>query len=263
MMNVQSVFADDHPVALVTGSAAPRVGRVVADRLTELGCRVVLHAHSEEQALRAQAADQHQRLVLFGAIEEERDVQRMAESMEKHYGRWDILVNCAAIWKPKPFEQVTASDVRQYFDVNSLGTFLLSQAAGLRMVQQSHGGAIVNLGDWAVVRPYLDHAAYFPSKGLIPTMTRSLAVELGSRNPKVRVNALLPGPVLLGENVSDDMRAALIRSTLVRQIGTPEHIAHAVQFLVENSFVTGICLPVDGGRQIYADEPTQTELRTG
>jgi pteridine reductase len=65
------------------------------------------------------------------------------------------------------------------------------------MVAQPEGGSIVNIGDWAIARPYLNYAAYFPSKGAIPTLTRTFAVELGTRNPRVRVNAILPGPVLL------------------------------------------------------------------
>ena len=59
------------------------------------------------------------------------------------------------------------------------------------MVRQPEGGAIVLVGDWAIARPYLTHAAYFASKGAIPTLTRTLAVELGSRNPAIRVNAIL------------------------------------------------------------------------
>ncbi len=233
----------------VTGSAAPRVGRVIADHFTALGCESVLHAHQPNQT-----KSNDPRLVVTGPVEEEAAVEHMLQSILDRYGRIDIVVNSAAIWKPNSLESVTAEELRRYFDVNTLGSFLIARAAGLVMTQQKHGGAIINIGDWAEVRPYCDYAAYFPSKGAIPTMTRSLAVELGSRNPRVRVNAILPGPVLFGDDVSAEDRQAVIDSTLVKRSGTPEHIAYAAEFLAANDFITGIALPVDGGRQIYASE---------
>ena len=120
------------------------------------------------------------------------------------------------------------------------------------MVRQADGGSIVNLGDWAVARPYVNYAAYFPSKGAIPALTRSLAVELGSRNPAVRVNCVLPGPVMLPADLPTAEREQAIQATLLKREGKPENIAQAVLFFVDNDFVTGTCLPVDGGRTIFA-----------
>ena len=133
-----------------------------------------------------------------------------------------------------------------------LGTFLTCQHAGLAMVKQARGGCIVNVGDWADVRPYKDYAAYFPSKAAIPGLTRVFAVELGTRNPRVRVNAVLPGPVMLPPEVAGAEREAVIAGTLVKREGGPEHVARAVLHFVENDFVTGACLPVDGGRSVFA-----------
>ena len=102
------------------------------------------------------------------------------------------------------------------------------------------------------ILPYLDYAPYLVSKGAVPALTRCLAVELGTRNPRVRVNCVLPGPVLFPPDMPGAEREEAIRSTLVRRAGRPENVAAAVLFLVENEFVTGVCLPVDGGRTIYA-----------
>jgi pteridine reductase len=118
------------------------------------------------------------------------------------------------------------------------------------MVDQPEGGSILTIGDWAVARPYPEYAAYFPSKGAIPAITRTMAVELARRNPAVRVNCILPGPVMLPHDLSQEERKQAIGATLVKRQGRPEHVAHAVLFLVENDFVTGVCLPVDGGRTI-------------
>ena len=124
----------------------------------------------------------------------------------------------------------------------------------LAMVRQPEGGCIVNLGDWAEARPYLNYAAYFTSKGGISALTRCLAVELGTRNPNVRVNCILPGPVLFPSDLQEGERRQAIKGTLVKREGRPENVAQAVLSLVENDFITGACLTVDGGRTVYAPE---------
>jgi pteridine reductase len=116
------------------------------------------------------------------------------------------------------------------------------------------GGLIVNIGDWAEVRPYLNYAAYFPSKGAITTLTRCLAVELAHRNPKVRVNCILPGPVMLPPDLPEEEKRQAINATLVKHEGNPRNIAQAVLSFLDNDFVTGVCLPVDGGRTVFAPE---------
>jgi pteridine reductase len=161
--------------------------------------------------------------------------------------RLDLLVNNAAIWSPTPLAKAAADDVRRFFEVNTVSTFVCCQQAGMLMAAQPSGGAIINIGDWATARPYRDYAPYFTSKGAIPTLTRAFAVELA---PRVRVNAILPGPVMLPDELSAEVRERAIAGTLVRRAGRPEHVAQAVLFLAENDFVTGVCLPVDGGRSI-------------
>lgn len=190
-------------------------------------------------------------------------VGKLVDRVVEAFGRIDILVNSAAIWFPTPLEQVSADDLRRYLEINTVGSFVAARAAGLKMVDQPSGGVIIQLGDWATARPYLDHAAYFPSKGAVEAMTRSLAVELGHRNPRVRVNCIRPGPVLLADGVTDEERDRIAAGVLLKRIGTAEQIAHAVQFLCENEFVTGVDLPVDGGRCIYANDGLQTGMNTG
>jgi len=122
------------------------------------------------------------------------------------------------------------------------------------MVRQAEGGVIINFGDWAWERPYPNHAAYFALKGAIPGLTRSLARELAERNPKIRVNCILPGPVLLPPNSDEVEQQQLLQSTLVQQVNRPDAIVRAVRYFIAEDFVTGVCLPVDGGRTIFAGE---------
>jgi pteridine reductase len=241
---------DDHPVALITGGAV-RVGAAIVRELAVRGYRVAIHANTSLD--RAQAVvDELKQLgrdaAAFGAELRDEDATRaMIDRARRHFGRLDALVNSAAIWSPTPLTDVMADDVRRFFEINTLSTFVCCQHAGLIMMEQEQGGAIVNIGDWAVERPYRGHSAYFISKGAIPTLTRMFAVELA---PKVRVNAVLPGPVLLPEIVSEADRRRAITGTLLGRAGKPKNIALAVAALLENDFITGVCLPVDGGRTL-------------
>jgi pteridine reductase len=211
-------------------------------RSVDAAAETVAHLRTRGVAAHAFAAD----------LADEVAAARLVDETLERFGRLDVLANAAAIWEPKPLEDVTAADVRRHFETNVLGTFVCARRAGLAMVEQTEGGCIINFGDWAEARPYVQYAAYFATKGAIPALTRCLAVELGTRNPRVRVNAILPGPVLIPPEVPDDERRRVLEATLVRREGRPEDVAQAVLALVENPFVTGVCLPVDGGRTIFA-----------
>lgn len=256
MRKLQSLFGTAHPVALVTGSGSPRLGNAIVRTLAGRGYGVAIHCNRSRELAEQTAVELREggtdAIVVQADISDEQQVVEMIALVNKHFGRIDALVNCAAVWQPKRLEAVTAGDVRQNFDINTLGTFLCCQHVGLQMARQTHGGAIVNVGDWATVRPYLDYAAYFPSKGAIPTLTRDLAIELANRNPSVRVNAILPGPAMVPEGLSETEQETAIANSLVKRPGSPRHIADAAVFLIEHEFITGVCLPVDGGRSIYA-----------
>jgi pteridine reductase len=254
------MMADENrpPVALITGSGRRRVGNVVALALAQRGYAIGLHYHMSAESAQATVAELRARGTACAAFQadvgDETAVDRLFAGVLEQFGRLDVLVTTASIWETIPLDQVTAADLRRNFDANTLGTFLCARRAGLIMAGQETGGAIITIGDWAIERPYLDHSAYFVSKGTIPTLTRVLAVELGHRNPKVRVNCIHPGPVMFPPDASDAERQEMVESTLVRTADCPESIALAVQFLIDNPFVTGVCLPVDGGRTIYAGE---------
>ena len=244
-------------VALITGSGKRRVGNAIAEAFAARGYAVALHYNRSADDARESILQMRKRGTRAEAyqadVSREDEVERMFKQVEKDFGRLDVLVTAAAIWQSKPLEEIRADDVRRHFEINTLGTFLCCRRAGLIMVKQPEGGSIVTIGDWAVERPYPNYAAYFPSKGAIPTMTRTFAVELARRNPAVRVNCILPGPVMLPENLSEHEVKGAIAGTLLKRVGRPENIAHAAVFLAENDYITGICLAVDGGRTIGGD----------
>jgi pteridine reductase len=251
----ERLFGTPTPVAFLTGSVA-RVGRCVAEFFLHESFRVIFHAHKNPDQARAGLADLKVKPdewhLLSGPVQDESTVEAWRDEAVSRFGRVDVLVNSAAIWDPKPLETTMAADFMRHFEINTLGSALTCKHFGLLMTQQASGGAIINIGDWAICRPYRDFAGYFPSKGAIDTLTQSMAVELAIRNPRVRVNAVLPGPVLLADNVSQAQREKIRGESLLQREGTADDVAAAIVFLATSPFVTGVCLPVDGGRSIYA-----------
>jgi len=244
--------------ALITGSGRPRIGNLIARGLADDGYAIGLHYHnSAEHAhhTRDELQQQGHTCHAYQAdVGDEASVKQMIDGFHEQHGRIDVLVTTASIWNQKPFAETTADDVLASFRVNTLGTFLCAKAAGLKMAEQSGGGSIIVCGDWAIERPYPGHAAYFIAKGGIPTLTRMLAVELAAVNPQVRVNCIHPGPVMFPPDASDEERQEMKESTLTRTAGDPQCMLATVRFLTDNPFITGACIPVDGGRTIYAGE---------
>ncbi|MGW8256050.1 MAG: SDR family NAD(P)-dependent oxidoreductase [Thermoguttaceae bacterium] len=241
-------------VALITGSGKRRIGNVVAEALAMRGCNIALHYNRSADDARHSAAQLEKlgvRVEAFQAdISRENEVHRLFDQVLKSFGRLDVLVTAAAVWQSRELEQSTADDVLRHFEINTLGTFLCCQSAGKIMVAQPSGGVIITIGDWACERPYPHYAAYLSSKGAIPAITRTFAVELARRNTAVRVNCILPGPVMVPEELDEHELKGAIAGTLLKRLGRPENIAQAVFALVENDYITGVCLPVDGGRTI-------------
>jgi len=249
--------ASTNPVVLVTGSAK-RVGREIIKHFAANGYRAAVHAnHSMEEAeqlvrdLREQGIESQ---AFQADLTIEDDIERLFDEVYFYFGRLDVLVNSASVFDRIPLEEMDASRIAKEFQINTFAVMLCCRCASVLMAGQSSGGAVINIGDWSKSRPAKDFAAYIASKGAIETITRSMAVELAMRNPKIRVNAILPGQVLLPEGTSDERRQAAIDATLVKRLGAPEDVAQAALFLATSGFVTGVCLPVDGGRSVFSGQ---------
>ncbi len=122
-----------------------------------------------------------------------------------------------------------------------------SRELGMRMAKRGRG-KIINIADWAGERPYKNYLPYCISKAGVIAMTKGLAKTLA---PRVQVNAISPGPVLLPPSISAADKKAVIRGTPLGRIGSPEDIANTARFLIEGTdFMTGSIVAVDGGRLI-------------
>ena len=237
-----------HRTALVTG-AAKRVGRSIALRLAREGAHIQLHYHTSRQEAETTAAEIRSLGVscklLAADLSDPAEVQRLLDEV-RSIGTPDIVVNSASLFYKTPLGQTDGQDWEKLLDTNLRAPFFISQALG-RSMQEKRSGAIVNIADWSGFRPYRDYPAYCASKGGLITLTRALARDLA---PDVRVNAVAPGPVLLPPDFTEAEKEAVTRQTAVGRIGTPEDVASAVAYLLDNDFVNGSVLVVDGGRSI-------------
>ena len=234
--------------ALVTGGAK-RVGRQIALSLAQRGSNILLHyrhsqAEAEKTASEIRASGVQCRLFQADLSQTDEILKMLQEISDG--GIWpNILVNSASLFYKTPFNIVKESDWDALMDTNLKGPFLLSKEIGQRM--RTEGGKIVNIADWSGMRPYKDYSPYCVSKGGLITLTKTLARDLA---PNVTANAVAPGPVMLPEEMSGEEREAIIKKTVLGRIGSPEDVANAVGFLLENDFMNGAVLVVDGGRSL-------------
>lgn len=240
----------DGKVALVTG-AGRRVGRTIASALAGRGCALAVHyrnSSAEAEAAVGEIAAAGGRAAAFRAnLESVPEIEALVDAVAARFGRIDVLVNSASVFYRKPIEEVTERDWDSNLDTNLKAPFFLSKFAGLRMRAQG-AGKIVNIGDWAGIRPYNNYLPYTVSKTGIIGLTRALAKALA---PEVQVNCVALGPVLAPEEYGQDEIARLVAGTLTKTMGSPEDVARAVLFFCEGTdFATGATLVLDGGRLI-------------
>jgi len=235
-------------VALVTGGAR-RVGRALALALADGGARIAIH-HHESPAGAASLIDQLSargiEAVAFQYDLRKADApDRLVADVVDHFGTLDILVNSAAVMVRSPLEDITFDQWDDTFALNLRAPFFCARAAERAMGER--GGVIVNLADLAGIEAWPAYAAHGISKAGVIHMTRVLARILA---PRVRVNAIAPGAVLLPESWSADDTAHLERTTPLHRLGSPNDVAQAMLYLIEADYVTGDLIVVDGGRHI-------------
>jgi NAD(P)-dependent dehydrogenase (short-subunit alcohol dehydrogenase family) len=168
----------------------------------------------------------------------------------------DGLVNAAGIFSSEGLSETSADLFNRILTVNVTGTFLICKAAE-PLLRASEKATVVNIGSGVGLKPTgPGSTAYVASKGAVIAMTRSLAIELA---PKIRVNVVCPGMVdtamtepFLRNNLGE-VRPEIARLYALGRAATAEELANAILFLTsdESSFITGITLPVDGGRTFH------------
>jgi NAD(P)-dependent dehydrogenase (short-subunit alcohol dehydrogenase family) len=238
--------------AFVTGGGSG-IGLAIVRALLDEGWRVVAAdlAHDSLDQARQQLGGENKQ-VRFEQLDvtDEEGVKRAIARCDAEFGPLTGLVNSAGIAADVPCLETSTGLFRKILEVNVIGSFVASREAALRM--REHGrGSIVNIASVSGIRGNSGRVAYGSSKGGAIMMTKVMASELGPLG--IRVNAIAPGPIetpMVKEVHTEQVRAAWMRTVPQRRYGTPEEIAGAATFLLDerhSSFVTGQTICVDGG----------------
>jgi NAD(P)-dependent dehydrogenase (short-subunit alcohol dehydrogenase family) len=251
----------DGKVALVTG-AASGIGRVGAQLFAREGAKVIVSTGSniaggEETVKLIEDAGGEAAFVKCD-VSKEADVKAMVEQCVSLYGRLDYAFNNAGIGPDG--KRVPVIDIvdcpeelwNRTLDINLKGVFLCLKYEMKQMIKQG-GGAIVNTSSVGAVKPLPGFCAYSASKAGLNTLTKTAALEGAAHN--IRVNAIMPGPTqdtLLFEyltTANPEAKNDMQRDVPLRRLGYAEDMAEAVVWLCSDvaSFITGQCLPIDGG----------------
>jgi NAD(P)-dependent dehydrogenase (short-subunit alcohol dehydrogenase family) len=239
-------------VALITGGR--RIGAVVAIELARKGVDVSVvyrgsRSEAEETAETVRAIGRRA-LVVQGDLQQPEACSRVVEATVTEFGRLDILVNMASVYREKPLDALTVEDWDAQLSIDLRAAWLCAHAA-IRPMRRSGGGRIVNFSDWVARsgRPrYRGYLPYYVAKAGVIALTEALALELAS--DQILVNAIAPGPIVAPPGTSAADSAAVEQATPLGRWGGEIEIAKTVVALVESDFITGETIRVDGGRHV-------------
>ncbi len=246
-------------VALVTG-AARRVGRAIALDLAANGWGVAVHYHSgrtEAVAVVAQIEAAAGRAVALGAdLSCEEEAAELVPRAAAALGSLGCLVNNAAVFERDELPTATRQSWDAHLAVNLRAPFLLIQALAAQL-PGDRTGAVVNMLDQRVWNLTPHFMSYTVSKSALWTLTRTCALALA---PRIRVNAIGPGPTLQSQRQTVEQFDRQCRSLPIGRGTTPEEICTAVRFLLASPAMTGQMLALDGGQHLGWAQPRPEDV---
>ncbi len=247
-------MTDAPKTVLVTG-AAKRLGRAIALDLARHGWAVAIHYNASDREARATAADAATsgvKVALLQAnLSQESETAALIDRAAAELGPLTALVNNASLFENDDWYSVSRDSWDKHMETNLRAPFVLSQAFAHQVPRESHG-AIVNVIDQRVLKPTPQFMSYSLSKAGLKWLTTTLAQALA---PRVRVNAVGPGPTIINARQSQADFARQREATLLGRGAEPQDVCDAVRYLLEGSAVTGQMVAVDGGQHLIWQTP--------
>lgn len=243
-------------IVLVTGSAR-RVGRAIALAFAAQGANCVIHYATSSSAADAESAAaevrgmEREALVVQGDQANSDAINRVIATVSERFGRLDVLVNSASIFRRRDLLDISEQEWDTVLDTNLKGPFLFTQAAA-RLMMTHGGGCIINISDNSGINAWAARPHHGISKAGVIMLTQVSALALAPHN--IRVNCVVPGPVLVAADSDDSTLEAIAAALPVKHIGNPGNIADACLFLVRNEYATGTILNIDGGERLVGGQ---------
>jgi NAD(P)-dependent dehydrogenase (short-subunit alcohol dehydrogenase family) len=241
-------------LAIITGASGQLGSRIAID-LGKAGCDCICHYHNNKQRadeVVQQIQQTGRKAVAVGA--DLTDVKQIEALFAKtgELGTPTILINSAAVFKREKLEEATFEDARHTLDLNLTAAIMTSQAFA-KIIHAKFGkseqvvGKIINISAVEAIRPWARAIAYCSSKAGLIGATKSLARELA---PAICVNSVAPGLVTWPEGISEEGKQRILKLIPMARVAKPEDVTAAIIFLLQNDYITGQVLNVDGGRVI-------------
>ncbi len=237
----------DKPLALVTG-AARRVGKLIALHLARQGYAIGLHFNTS--VTEAQKTAEEIRSIgvpaylLAADLTSEKEINDLFEKIDNIQHPIKVLVNSAAVMKQSDLMKINIDDWEKIMNLNMRSVWLTSRESALRM---QTGGSIINISDVGARKNWTGYGAYTISKSAVETLTRLMARQLA---PSIRVNAIAPGLMLRGSDLSEEEWQTLIDRIPLKKAGNPQQLLATLDFLISNEYITGEIITLAGGYQL-------------
>ena len=242
---------------LVTG-AAKRLGRAIALDLAAHGWNVAIHYNSSEEdadsAAQAARAFGVEAAVLKCDLSQEAETERLVDRAVAEIGPLTALINSASLFENDDWQTATRKTWDDHIESNLRAPLLLSQLFAKQLPEDVKGN-IINIIDQRVLKPTPQFLSYSVSKAALYWLTTTLAQGMG---PRIRVNAVGPGPTLKNPRQSQADFDRQRDATILKRGADPADICAAVRYLLDAEAVTGQMLAVDGGQHLIWQTPDVT-----
>jgi len=240
--------------AIITGASGV-LGGAITKALAKAGCNCVCHYHTNKEAAEKVLAEIEgigvKGLIVKGDLRKESDIKELFRKSAE-LGMPQILVNSASIFKKQGLGEITFENCQEMLGINLTAPILISQMFGIELKKAFENknsvlGKIINMTDVGGVRPWAEYAVYCCSKAGLIGATKAMAKEL---SPSICVNSVAVGLASWPGDFGDEEKKRQLSFVPMGRIAEMKEVGAAVVFLLENDYITGQVLNVDGGRCI-------------